>query len=292
MAGSSAEQTASQQMLEGPELSMVWLEILYRGSQPGDRWEQAQIVYLEPHSFAASLHSFEQQDHAATEEHLPDLQDRLRVAVGTDRPCLLLVPVQGPEPKHWTALTYLREAGSKDFTVQYFDSAYAVHANCRSKAQAVFRFLRFLEVPSQPDFPPTQQPVWQGDGWSCGWQTLNRFEELYRQFRGEGKKRVYTQADQRRVQVNRLAAATKEACSPAAAKAASSAAPAASAASAAPLAPPPAPPPVSEPLLQPAGLPKAAVPSGSYGCRRCKYAKSGWLSCCPEKMLRYAYKKD
>ena len=33
---------------------------------------------------------------------------------------------------------------------------------------------------------------------------------------------------------------------------------------------------------------KAAEPSGDYGCTRCRWSKTGCLTCNPEKMLRWA----
>jgi len=289
LAGGEVQQSLAGANLEGPELSMGWMDILLRGRQTGDRWAPDQVVYLEPHGLTASLHIWEQKDEARLSEVLPSLQQDLRLALTTDSPVLIVVPVQGAAPDHWTALTYLRQPGSKAFSASHFDSLGQVHANCRSQAESIHQFLLFLGLTAEPELGLTQQPVLQTDGWSCGYHCLNRLEELYRQFRGEGQKRVYTKIEDRRQQVNRFAASTKEACSSAAAKAAAKAA----AAKAAPLGPPPLPPPASDPppLLPQAGLPKAAMPSGVWGCSRCKFAQTGCLSCCPEKMLRHACKQ-
>ena len=65
---------------------------------------------------------------------------------------------------------------------------------------------------SQPDLPATLQPVHQTDGWSCGWHTVSRFEEAYRQFRGEGFCRQYCKPDHRRTETNRWAASLVNTC--------------------------------------------------------------------------------
>ena len=48
--------------------------------------------------------------------------------------------------------------------------------------------------------------------------------------------------------------------------------------------------PAPVPPLGPAGEPKAAIPSGIWGCSRCRWRQTGCLSCNPEKMLRYLEK--
>ena len=41
------------------------------------------------------------------------------------------------------------------------------------------------------EFPKILQPVIQKDAWSCGYHVLARVEECFREWRGEGVRRVY-----------------------------------------------------------------------------------------------------
>ena len=180
---------------------------------------------------------------------------------------------------HWTALVYFLEQGASHFQATHFDSLTEVHEGCRRQAADIFACLSVLGVSAQPELPPTQLPVNQGDGWSCGWQTVSRFEEAYRQFRGEGMKRSYTSKEDRRQASNKLALSVKEACQEKGAEAPP------------PLPPPPAksvsPPP--QPLPAP-GAPLAGSSAGIFGCARCRYSEAGCLDCNPIKAMRFAAK--
>ena len=322
LAGCAAEQTADGQLVEGPELSVSWMEVFLRGWQSGDRWAPGCVVYLEPHQTAASTAEWKSRTELS-EQALQELRKSLHVAITSQEPCLVLAPIQAGGPDHWTALSFIRLPGKSFFQAAHQDSLSEVHAGCRAQAVDLHDCLRYLGLStSQPDLPPTTLPVWQGDGWSCGWHTVSRFEELYSQFRGEGFRRSYATVSHRRQQTNRLAAAVKMAChKPAAAAGASSAAAApaagtssaaaaaaagtssaaaaaagassaaAAAATAAALGPPPLPPPASEPVPLPAPGPVlAALPTGSYGCSKCRWSQAGCLSCNAEKALKYSLK--
>jgi len=66
-------------------------------------------------------------------------------------------------------------------------------AEASKDAKAIFRFCRQAlghEHFAQAELPEAETPVQQTDAWSCGWHTIARFEEAYREFRGEGPKRL------------------------------------------------------------------------------------------------------
>ena len=270
-------------LVEGPELTASWFEIKYRGFQAGDRFPAGQLVYLEPHSTAAAMFVWKSSP-ADAEEALSELRSQLETARSDQCACLIVAPIQAGGPDHWTALTLLRQHGDSHFQARHFDSLSAVHAHCRTQAEETFACLTSLGVQcSQAALPPTELPVHQGDGWSCGWQTANRFEEAYRQFRGEGAVRCYWKKGQRRQETNRFSACLKSACWKPPVGVTSTA-------SAASSAPPPAAPPAAEPPLGPSAQPLAASEyQGLQGCSRCRFSQSGCLSCNPIKAMRYAW---
>ncbi|MCP4242190.1 MAG: hypothetical protein GY772_16670 [bacterium] len=267
-----------EKMLEGPELSASWQEVSLRGRLAGDSFQPGQVVFLEPHSTKLAANLWK-AGAVEAEEQAKEAREQLSFAREQQADCLILVPVHSEQPQHWTALVLSRETGETFQAVRH-DSLSPGSANAALAAQTVFDFVRACIGPekfSQSVLPAATTLVTQTDGWSCGFHTVSRLEEAYRQFRGEGWKRVYTQPNQARVSLNRWLANVLQAVQPKA-----------------PLGPPPAPPPETDPP-EPLPLPgqeQAAAPSGLWGCSRCRFSKAGCLSCCPEKQLKAALDKQ
>jgi len=265
----SLDQTPPKTELGGPELSAGWFEIFYRGIQAGDRIQPGEVVFLEPHALQ-TLQDDLYSDRPESQAVKTCLQDKLATARLSQGRCLIVAPIQGDDPAHWTSLSLLRLEGSQ-FTVKYQDSLNEEHSHCLSRANAIFGCLLNLGVPASVlGMPPTELTVSQGDSWSCGFHTLNRFEEQFRQFRGEGQRSVYTTPEQRRQSLNRLCQHLQEHFKPV------------------PVSAPPPPPEAAgssqaAPLPLPAPL---AEDSTVYGCSRCRHAKTGCLACNPEKAVR------
>ena len=100
-----------------------------------------------------------------------------------DKACLILGPVHGAGPQHWTALILFREAGSV-FMPKYYDSLAVDQPECRAQAAERLAMLSHIlgaEAVAQTELPATERPVVQKDGYSCGYHTLSRMEEAYRQ---------------------------------------------------------------------------------------------------------------
>ena len=155
--------------------------------------------------------------------------------------------------------------------IKYHDSLKVPHPGCQAKAQEILSTLVQLQVPvSSTRLPTADQSVLQEDGYSCGYHVVNRFEEEFRQFRGEGIKRVYMKPDQRRRPLNRFCQLVMEACKPV------------------PESQPAAPqPPAASNKAQPLPLPAPAAEEPVYGCSKCRYMRTGCLSCNPEKAVRH-----
>ena len=273
-------QVADKTLLEGPELTASWFEVFYRGNQAGDRFLPGQVVYLEPHTLQAQVYAW-QEGHADEQHEVEGLKGVLETARNDLSQRLVLAPIQAGGPEHWTALTFMRKHGEAVFTARHQDSLTNVHEGCRLQAEQTFRCLVALGVQcSQPDLPPTELPVNQGDAWSCGWHSVSRFEEAYREFRGEGSKRAYQKKESRREETNKFAEFVYRKCykPPAGSSAASTA-------------PPPFPPPPSEPPqpLGPTGPALAGSKDTGFGCPKCRYSDSGCLACNPAKALKYAH---
>ena len=207
-----------------------------------------------------------------------ELQEQLATARKREGRCLILVPVQAGGPDHWTALTLLRPAGShSQFEVHYEDSLSQEHIDCRLQAETLLGCLTHLEVPVSKRLPQTEFSVRQKDGYSCGYHVLNRFEEQYRQLRGEGRNRIYTKIEQRRLSVNRFVQSVLETMKPIVE---SQPAPQPGASSNKPAEPLPLPPP-----------PLAASETSTFGCSRCRWAMTGCLQCNPEKTVRALHRQ-
>ena len=66
--------------------------------------------------------------------------------------------------------------------------------------------------------PKPVKEVVQTDGWSCGFHVCHRLEEEYKQFRGEGFRRVYSKPDETRLELNKWAKSLLDSKAKAAAK--------------------------------------------------------------------------
>ena len=130
------------------------------------------------------------------------LVDEWRSNFGSAEKALLLCPLV-VQDNHWVLLTARKRSATEAYELRYYDSLPKPGSQTlREKASKMLQVLRgFLEqIPDS--LPPTEFPVTQKDGWSCGFHVLNRCEEAYREYRGENYVRVATQPDARRVILN------------------------------------------------------------------------------------------
>ncbi len=185
-------------------------------------------------------------------------------------------------------MTLRREAGSK-FEITFYDSLEQTPDTAKTEVRRlltlVFNVLGYDKF-SQQELPIPAKPVIQTDGWSCGYHCCHRLEEEYRQFRGEGKVHGYQKVNETRLELNKWLKVLKEVKVK---EAAPKAAPPkeASSTSSSSSVPPPLPP---QSESAPPATVLAAVPTGSYGCGKCRHSPSGCLMCNPEKMYRHASK--
>jgi hypothetical protein len=285
--GNELQFVADTAMLEGPELTALWSSVTVRGFQAEDGFEDGQLVYLEPHSQkpAVGCHLQEAFSEEATLA-CENFRKLLQVARETTRKCLIVCPVCSDAPRHWTALALSREADCK-FEIIFYDSLEQTPETAKTEVRRLLTLLFNLlgyDKFSQQELPLPAKPVIQTDGWSCGYHCCHRLEEEYRQFRGEGKVHGYQKVNETRLELNKFlkslldvkvraappkAAPPKEACSSSSSV------------------PPPLPPPLES---APPATVLAAVPTGLYGCSKCRQSPVGCLMCNPEKMYRHASK--
>jgi hypothetical protein len=191
-------------------------------------------------------------------------------------------------PRHWTALTLRREAGSK-FDITFYDSLVQTPETAKTEVRRLLTLLFNLlghDKFSQNELPLPTKPVIQPDGWSCGYHCCHRIEEEYRQFRGEGKLHGYQKVKETRLELNKwlkVLLDTKVKAGPPKASPLKEASSTSSCSSGPPPLPPPLEPAPPAPVL-------AAKATGEYGCSKCRGAVVGCLKCNPEKMYRHASK--
>jgi len=263
--------TSEDRLLEAPELTACFHHIRLRGLHAGDLWAPGQLLWVDPHTVAPAL-ATNLAEAAGTPAEMvyAELRENLKTTTTTDKAVLLLFPIHSHDPEHWTLLAFHRKAGQK-LVCKHFDSLAKPAQNGRAQARAMFEILLNIvgqELVENAELPETDTTV-QQTGITCGFHTANRAEELYREFRGEGRRRVYTAPRDVSQEVNKFIRVVREAREKQDAAAA-----AAAAAAAPPLPPPPLPPPASPPpgaLPQELGQALAALPpGGSAGCSKCR----------------------
>ena len=216
----------------------------------------------------------------------PVLADRMQSG-------FVLWPVHNSEADHWTLLVLQRRQqvapDSEPFKweAQYRDSISPAVKSSLKKARTGLAILR--EAIGQDDFAYSQpvqcETARQEGSHECGWFAICWMEEIVRQARGEGIYRVDTQNLQplssrltkwnQAVQTAWKKVAAKEEDKPVAAPVK---------VSATVVHTPPKP-------VQKVPLTIVEASQPEYGCSRCKYAKTGCLSCNPVKMAKWADKQ-
>ena len=279
--------------VEHPEMAAHWRCLLARGFQSGD--ELAGAVFVESASAEAWWHEWVQDPTSeATAEMMKALEDCVRPVLDSDRKALIVWPITNGH--HWTCLAYLR-ADSQPLRAVYYDSLPSPGSlGCREKAQQCHGMLsHVLGSDRMPEFPETAFRTIQLDAHSCGLHVMNRTEELFRQFRGEGSVGVYSSIAETRKAVNGwiqvlLSHKSKQTAAPKPASGSSSSSSitgtsGSSAAAPAPLPPPEENPPAADEVAQP---PLASTAGGEWGCSKCRWAVIGCMRCNPAKPGRYA----
>ena len=168
----------------------MWYSVTARGSQAGDDFGEGQLVYLEPHSQkpAVACHLQEAFSDEATLAS-QNFRDLLQTAREKTEKCFIVCPVCSEAPRHWTALAIRREADSK-FEVTFYDSLQETPETAKTEVRRLLTLLVNLvghDKFSQQELPLPTKPVIQVDGWSCGYHSLHRLEDEYRQFRKKAK---------------------------------------------------------------------------------------------------------
>jgi hypothetical protein len=279
-----------QAMLEGPELTAIWTSVTARGSQAGDGWEEGQLVYLEPHSQKPAVGCHLQEAFSEEAElACQNFRKLLQSARDSTAKCLIVCPVCSEAPKHWTALALRRDADSK-FDISFYDSLQETPETAKTEVRRLLTLLLNMlgcDKFSEPELPVPTKPVIQTDGWSCGYHCSHRLEEEYRQFRGEGKVHGYQKVKETRLELNKWLKALMQVKVRAEPPKAAPPKEASNTSSSSSVAPPPL---SQPPQAAPPAKVLAALPTGKYGCSKCRGSTAGCLMCNPEKMYRHASK--
>ena len=274
------------QQAEDPELACFFSTLLHSSKKAGDpEAVRKTAVWMNAGTSAVVAWETSQAPHSVVlQEALMGWQEQLE-ASKTGESHLVLVPVAAAG--HWTLLAFIRKGAAGAYAVKYLDSLAGGSAGCRVQAEIIGNHVwRLLHsATSQEDsftMPETSIAVRQFDLWSCGLHVCNRAEELFREHRGEGRVILEREIGETRHLINKwinvllLHKKAKE-VKEAAQKDHGSEKPGSC------LPPPPLP-------LPDSLTPKAALPSGKWGCSKCKWSPAGCLKCNPDKMLKHANK--
>lgn len=187
---------------------------------------------------------------------------------------------------HWTLLCFRKGEEEGQYSCEYFDSIEKVVNSTRNAARQLVPIVGHI-LETEITFPEkTECRSRQLDSWSCGFHVMTTLEEEVREQRGEGRTVVQRTVGETRKLCNEWIECLLKWRKQEEKRHKQGEASAASDVAMPPAASPPLPPPVQEP--EPGDfVPKAAKPSGVWGCYRCRYRITGCLSCCPEKMDRY-----
>ena len=294
-------------MLESPELTAGWVEVLLRGRKQGDKLEPGSLVVTDPQQMDALLFEFQAGNTGGEVwENLlgrggklgvagqQGLWEKLQRAVESQHSsCTLLVPVHSSAPEHWTLLVLKRQATQAEaepapWAVECFDSLPKPSQSAFSKAGHLLELLKFLLQPGTVvhSVPVQAAPSRkQSDGWSCGFWVLLWMEQEYRKHRGEGERLLQPEWTQKMQTLNGFFSNLKKhkAAQEAKGKVDHSAGKGTSKGgqgAATELGPPPLPP--------PATAPGSHQDEKTWGCSRCRWNQRGCLQCSPAKMLKWA----
>ncbi len=281
--GQLVDRVTAKTQLETPELAAAWSELGFRAEQAGDEWPSQLAVSVNPvlldlwvtvwsrspgspegqealHHFAKLLQGVQSQPRQAAFVGLP-------ICAGG----------------HWTLLSLAREATpdsqelANKLTLTYWDTLRGpASLPCKTKAATALQLAQqvFGDQLAQAVLPERLSQPKQTDGNSCGFFVLAFLEEGYRQFRGEGVRRLpenFTDKAANLTKWFRAVLAARPRPQPA-------------------LEPPPLPPPALPPPQAEEPLPAVGPPLSQaetiFGCSRCVFSARGCDRCNPEKILR------
>ena len=298
-------------LLETPELGSAWEELGFRAVKAGDQWPHPQAVFLNPTLSGFWLTNWGHSPGSPeSQEALVLAREQVQGLVNQPRQagfCAFPICAGG----HYTLLLLVRQATPDDQTepnklaVVYKDSLVGDkgrgHQACRKAAQTALSFLVACFGPgllSQEALPPLSASGKQKDSNSCGFFCLAWLEEEYRQLRGEGVFRLSYNFRKKAASLTRWNRVIQAECEKV--KAATEAREAAKKQAASSSGPPPVvdlttgcP---AQPSVQPSSEALVVAPTAPlsqsevFGCSRCRYAKSGCVSCNPAKMAAFAHK--
>ena len=290
--GQLRTQLTGQTLLETPEVGAAWSELGARAKLAGDVWPNPLAVCPSPQELAFALQCWQDSPGSPDSQTAKvELQKEMQPAF--DRPDeAAFASWQIVSHGHWTWLNFTRQAKAPDqaapnkWVAVYRDSLNQPSAACRERA--VLAYSLAVEAfgadrLALQALPPVERDSVQTDVSSCGFHVLQWTEQEYRWLRGEGQFRLTAKFTNKAADLNRFFKTVilqQEKESKQQAKPAASAEQAVGASQ--PKAPSPVPPPADP-------LPLAAPPvslSGTFGCSRCRWAKSGCQSCNPEKALK------
>ena len=282
------------------DLVSAWFEMTARRVLAGDTDFASQVVFVQPVQTAWTVAEWDKSPGS------PDAQMGVQRVRELVQPVLadrmqsgfVLWPVHNREADHWTLLVLQRrQQDAQDsqpfkWEAQYRDSVSPAVKSSLKKAQTGLAILR--EAIGQTEFAYSQpvqcETAKQSGSHECGWYTICWMEEIVRQARGEGIFRLDTQNLQpiaarltkwnQAVQTAWKKLTDKDSVAEK---------------------PDPVPAKTSVKVSSAVGKPPKPVQDvpltiveesqPEYGCSRCKYAKTGCLSCNPVKMAKWADKQ-
>ena len=265
-------------------------------------WPPPGFLVVNPTILELALHEFRTEPGGATLALMTEgLRDQFKHALSNPASqAFVLAPLGCREAGHWTLL-YLHRAAQapgqespNKFASAYLDSLREPSLACKKMGAEALAFLINTlghENVELNELPPASPCAKQSDSVSCGWYVVAFMEELYRQYRGEGRSRLSLTQPALRAMVDRTNKFIKICLAVSHAEQRKAVAMANAEANAVAKTSPKA-------LLGSLGLPPTGLPPPGppgepaacpiYGCSRCRNSKDGCLSCCPAKHLRWA----
>ena len=293
-AGSDLEKVKPNQLLQDSDLQAAWCEIQARRMIAGDKDFESQAVFIQPARGKWLVDAWKTAPGSPdTQEALDGLRQQLREIVARDRQAgCIFWPVHNSQADHWTLLTLFRRpqpdgaAQSCKWEVQYRDSLRVPAQSSKKLAQAALAVLREAmgeSVFAHSSLVMTASAKQAGNS-ECGFFVMCWVEEAVRQLRGEGVHRLSTRNfSQMAARITKWSQSVMTAYK-SSQKTAVKAEKAAAVSS------------VEDTEISKAvkkePLQVVVVDQPVLGCSKCRYSKSGCLSCCPVKAYAYWHKKD
>ena len=264
------------QHMEADGLAVAWHLVLSKHllQKPQEAWQGLEPVLVSPVPAEAASQAFKRDPSSEEAElALRGIKEQLaKVREQQTEAALIVAPVHSEAPSHWSLISMTRAKGQIAWAVEYFDSMANTSIHSQYKAELLLIMIgSCIGQGSMPtELPSKVNERTQSDAWSCGYWVALRMEELLREYRGEGPKRVMPDHFKLIRELNKFAAA----CQAPKTRQMQASQPSL------PVPRKPAP----EPLPGP-GPSLAQMSKLSWGCAKCRFSKRGCRKCNPEKGL-------